>query len=305
MPSKLVQHGGISRLPVQTALVIIILAGFIYVLWLLFRGIWQVDPVLVRIGPVSIRWYGVMIALGVLTGYSLAERIGPRRGIAADHIFNLLLLVVPAGLIGARLAFVLQNLPYYLVEPTEILRTWQGGLSMHGAVLAALVVFIVYARLKGLSFASITDIAAPATLVGQAIGRWGNFFNQEVYGYPTDVPWKMYVRPENRPPDMQQIAYYHPAFLYESLWNMASALVVLWFIHQPHARRGDGLWLYFLLYSIGRFWVEFFRIGVPYWAGLTLAQLVSLGLIAVGLAGFLIPRLCTFRRIRGQAPGGR
>jgi phosphatidylglycerol:prolipoprotein diacylglycerol transferase len=305
MARRFSQSGAKSRLNPQIAVGMLLLAVFIYVLRQLFRGTWQVDPVLVHIGPVSIRWYGVMIALGVLAGYSLAERIGPRRGVASDHIFNLLLLVVPAGLLGARLGFVLQNFPYYLDEPGEILRTWQGGLSIHGAVLAALAVFAIYARLTHVSLASITDIAAPAALVGQAIGRWGNFFNQEVYGYPTDVPWKMYVRPENRPIDMQQIAYYHPGFLYESLWNIASAMVVLWFIHRPYARKGDGLWLYLSLYSAGRFWVEFFRIGAPYWAGLTLAQLVSLGLVLIGLLGLFGPRLLAMSRHRGQEPTGR
>ena len=173
---------------------------------------------------------------------------------------------------------------------------------MHGAVAAALLIFAAYQRATGLSLLRGTDIAAPAALIGQAIGRWGNFFNQEVIGYPTNVPWKMYVRPENRPLDLAEYAYYHPAFLYESLWNAAAALFLLRLLHRPGARDGDGLWLYLILYSLGRFFVEFFRIGTPYWAGLTLAQLVSLLLILVGTAGFLVPRL--FHGVKNAGKSG-
>lgn len=273
-----------SRWPmVVTWVVGLAVAGlFIFTVAQLFAGRWQVNPVLLHWGPFTLRWYGLLIATGLLVGYSLAEATAPLYGISRDHIFNLLLILTPVGLIGARLGFVIQNVPYYWQHPREIIATWEGGLSIHGVLAAGLLGVLIYARMKRVSLASLLDISLPALLVGQAIGRWGNFLNQEVFGYPTNVPWKMYVPPQSRPLEYLNQSFFHPVFLYESIWNFGSAIFMLWYLRQPQAHRGDGLPMYLVLYSLGRFWVEFFRIGVPYWANLTLAQWASLLLMAAG-----------------------
>ncbi|MDI3317728.1 MAG: prolipoprotein diacylglyceryl transferase [Bacillota bacterium] len=260
-------------------------------LWLrpIFAGTASVSPILVQIGPLAVRWYGLLIAGSFIPGYYLARGYAARLGVDADTLVNFAVVVAVAGFIGARIGFVVQNLGYYAQHPLDALATWQGGLSIHGALVAGvLAAWLFSRRLPGrVGLWGMLDVAMPSVLLGQAIGRWGNFFNQELYGYPTSLPWKMYIAPEHRVPGYENVAFYHPTFLYESLWDAAGAALLFWYRGRRSARRGDELWLYLVVYSIGRFWVEFFRMGGTVIAGLTLAQWVSLLLIAAGAAGWI------------------
>ncbi|HEY8418729.1 MAG TPA: prolipoprotein diacylglyceryl transferase [Limnochordales bacterium] len=246
----------------------------------MFTGERPIDPILLQIGPLQVRWYGFLIAFSFIPGFYLAAAEARRKGINPDLLYDFGFLAGVSGFVGARLAYVLQNLRHFLAEPARIVAVWEGGLSMHGVIIGGLLATIYFARKIRVPFFTFADVVFPALPLGQALGRWGNFFNQELFGYPTDVPWKMYVAPEYRPARWAAEAYFHPTFLYESLWNLATVGLLLWYRRRPAAREGDVLFLYLAVYSLGRFWVEFFRIGTPVVAGLTLAQLVSLLVIA-------------------------
>jgi phosphatidylglycerol:prolipoprotein diacylglycerol transferase len=236
-----------------------------------------IDPVAFSIGPFSVRWYGILIATAILLGTILALRESERQGWDPDHFLNLILYCVPAAFVGARLYYVIFNWDYYSQYPKEIPAVWHGGLAIHGALIAAFIVGYLYTRYAKLSFWQAADIAAPSIILGQAIGRWGNFFNQEAYGYevdPAKVPWAMYI----------DGAYRHPTFLYESLWNLGVFFFLLWFRRKPKLVKGDVFLTYAILYSVGRFFVEGLRTDslmlTPY---LRAAQVVSvLAILAAG-----------------------
>lgn len=247
----------------------------------LFLGERPINPVILQIGPVSLRWYGLLIAGSFIPGFQLASREARRKGIDPDALYDYILVAAIFGFVGARLAYVIQNVGLYFAEPLRIFAVWEGGLSMHGVLVGGLLATALYARRLNTPFLILTDVMAPAVPLGQAIGRWGNFFNQELFGYPTNVAWKMYVAPQFRPLQWADASFFHPVFLYESIWNIGVMVALLWYRRLPGAREGDLLFLYLASYSLGRFWVEFFRIGTPIFLGLTLAQVVSVAIVAV------------------------
>ncbi|NES94737.1 MAG: prolipoprotein diacylglyceryl transferase, partial [Desertifilum sp. SIO1I2] len=167
---------------------------------------------------------------------------------------------------------------------------WRGGIAIHGAIIAGAIATLIFARLQKVPFWQLADLVAPSLILGQAIGRWGNFFNSEAFGAPTDLPWKLYIPLARRPPDLVNFEYFHPTFLYESLWNLAIfALLLLLFMRglkgKPHLKLGTIFLLYLIGYSLGRFWIEGLRTDSLMLGPLRIAQLVSLGAIAIGLTG--------------------
>ena len=179
-----------------------------------------------QLGPLAIRWYGLLIATGVLLGSTLAHREAIRRGQDPDVLLNGIVLTVLTALVGARLYYVLFNWDYYSVHPSKILAVWEGGLAIHGGLIVGAITTALYCRHSRLSLPVTTDILSPCVAIGQAIGRWGNFFNQEAFGTPTDLPWKLYIDPAHRPPQFAGSDYFHPTFLYESLWNFLVFLLL-------------------------------------------------------------------------------
>jgi phosphatidylglycerol---prolipoprotein diacylglyceryl transferase len=243
-------------------------------------------PFVLQIGPFAIRWYGLLFATGVLLGTWLAQREAIRRGQDSEQLLNVIVFGVMAGLIGARLYYVLFNWGYYGLRPLKILAVWEGGLAIHGGLLAGGLAAVIYSVCKKLPVLTYLDIMAPSALLGQAIGRWGNFFNQEAFGIPTNLPWKLYIEPHYRPPHLAGYEYFHPTFLYESLWNLL-VFAILYFLLRRRLQRVPGtLALYYLgLYSVGRFFVEGLRIDSLMLGPLRAAQVVSLVLIALSLVG--------------------
>lgn len=270
----------------------------------MFLHTWHPQPLIGAIGGLQLHWYGLMLALGALAGLLVFRFLARRQGLAEEHVFDLFFYLLIFGFIGGRLYHVSNEWTYYGRHPADIVKVWNGGLAIHGAIIAGLIVLFVYARRKRLSAWLLADLLAPALVIGQAIGRWGNYFNQELFGRPTGLPWSIPIDLVHRPVGYQTFAYFHPTFLYESLGNIIIfGLLLWWLVRRPRLSgswwRAEGgvVMAYFILYSALRAGTEWLRIDrVPHLAGLRLPLLVSLILIAAAAAGwvFLVRR---YRRI--------
>ena len=265
-----------GRLPLITLVGLVL--SLVLTVWMsqVFAGQITLNPAVLHLGPVVIKWYGLIMASAIAVGYAWSHARLVANKVDSEQADQLLWWVVIAGIVGARLGFVLQNVPYYAAHPIDVLAVNQGGLSIHGAVVCGAIAAWVTARKVRIPFIRLADILAPSILLGAVIGRFGNFMNYELYGYPTNVAWKMFVPLAYRLPGYQASAFFHPTFLYEALMNVAMLGIVVWFERRRKHKVGEVLWLTIGLYSVSRFIVEFFRIGAPFANGLTLAQWVSL-----------------------------
>lgn len=249
-------------------------------------------PVLVDIGPFTVRWYGLLIASAVLIGVSLSQYLARRRSVDPDLLGDLAIWLVVGAIPCARLYYVLFEWENYAQQPQDIFAIWKGGIAIHGAILGGLLAALIFARLQRISFWQLADLVAPSLILGQAIGRWGNFFNSEAFGRPTDLPWKLLIPLDRRPPGYTQFEYFHPTFLYESLWNLGvfALLMVLFFWGLRHPGRlkvGTLFLVYLVAYSAGRFWIEGLRMDSLMLGPLRIAQVVSLTEILIGLLGLV------------------
>jgi len=235
----------------------------------------------------TIRWYGVLIAAAMALGLWLGSREAARRGERPEELLKAAELALIGGLVGARLYYVLFNLDYYQAQPWwRVFAVWEGGLAIHGGLLGGLLAGGGYVWARGLPLLTYLDIAAPYVVLGQAIGRWGNFFNEEAFGRPTDLPWKLYISEPNRPPQFLDRAYYHPTFLYESLWDVGVFLLLVLALRRRLQRAPGALFLAYLgLYSVGRFWIEGLRMDSLMLGPIRVAQLVSVLAVLVALVG--------------------
>jgi len=248
-------------------------------------------PILLEWGPLSIRWYGFLIALAVLLGVSLSQFLAKRRGINPDLLSDVAIWLVVAAIPSARLYYVLFQWQDYAQHPGQILAIWRGGIAIHGAVLGGIVAGLFFCRMRRLPFWQLADLVAPSLILGQAIGRWGNFFNSEAFGAPTDLPWKLLIPVAQRPPGYANFAYYHPTFLYESLWNLGVFALLLslffWGLRSDRLKPGTLFLIYWIAYSAGRFWIEGLRMDSLMLGPLRIAQVVSLVGMAIGMAGLV------------------
>ncbi len=239
--------------------------------------------VFLHIGPVVVYWYGVLIMAGIMVAAWIAAKQARYHGDNADHIWNALWLCLILGILGARLYHVVSSLPYYLAHPGQILGLPMAGFGIYGAVVGGALGLWIYTRWHKLSFWRWADYIAPGLAIAQAIGRWGNFFNQELYGFPTNLPWGIYIAPENRLPGFEQYERFHPTFLYESLWDLL-VFAVLMVVSRKASRRlreGDLMLLYGVLYPLGRLLVEFQRPDAWKIGGVPTAQWVAIAAILV------------------------
>jgi len=248
----------------------------------------------------AIRWYGLLIAVAVLIGTSLAYREARRRGEDPEQLLDLLTIALVAALVGSRLYYVAFNWSYYSRNLWKIPAVWEGGLAIHGGILGGVLAGGLYAWRKGLSVAKHLDMVAPSLALGQAIGRWGNFFNQEAFGTPTDLPWKLYIEPYYRPPHLANYQYFHPTFLYESLWDFLIFVFLYLGLRKPMEGRPGALFLCYLgLYSLGRYFTEGLRIDSLMLGSFRAAQVVSLILLIASLVGLAL----IYRRHGRDEPG--
>lgn len=245
-----------------------------------------------------LRYYGIILMLGAAAGAGLATREARRRGHPPEIVWDLLTYLLIGGIIGARIWHILTPPPssgitaaWYLSHPLDALAIWKGGLGIPGAVIGGAIVLYFYSRKHSLSFAEWADIASPGLALGQAIGRWGNFFNQELYGAPTNLPWRIYIDPAHRLPDYLEAEYYHPLFLYESLWNLGNMILLLWISRQypERLKSGDLFLIYLIAYPVGRFLLDFLRLDASLVGGININQTI-MAVVAVCSAAFLVWR---------------
>lgn len=247
-------------------------------------------PILVQLGPIAIRWYGLLIASAVLIGVTLSQYLAKRRNVDPNLVGDLAICLVIAAIPCARLYYVLFEWEQYAQNPLQAFAIWKGGIAIHGAILGGIVAAIIFARIQKISVWLLADLVVPSLILGQAIGRWGNFFNSEAFGRPTDLPWKLYIPPQQRPLEFVNYDYFHPTFLYESLWNlMVFAILMTLFFRdlkrKPHLKVGTLALVYMVAYSLGRFWIEGLRTDSLMIGPLRMAQIISLVEITLGLLG--------------------
>ncbi len=249
-------------------------------------------PILVKLGPLAIRWYGFLIASAVLIGVTLSQYLAKRRNVNPELIGDLAIWLVIGAIPCARLYYVAFQWENYAQNPASLIAIWQGGIAIHGAILGGMIAALIFAKLQKISFWQLADLVAPSLILGQAIGRWGNFFNSEAFGDPTDLPWKLYIPPERRPFQYTNFEYFHPTFLYESIWNLMVFVILMTLFFRGLNRKkplkvGTLFLVYMAAYSTGRIWIEGLRTDSLMLGSLRIAQWVSLGGIVLGLVGLI------------------
>jgi len=225
-----------------------------------------------------------MIALGVMAAITLSVIEAKRHGQDTGHILNMALIIIPLGMIGARLYHVIDEWSFYSQNPAMIIGG--RGLGIFGAVIGGAIGLFIYTRWKRLSTLEWMDIVAPGLILAQSIGRWGNYFNQELYGYPTDLPWALYIDPAHRLSVYEAFSHFHPLFLYESVWNVLGCVLLL-LVGRKFKNRllsGDIFFMYVIYYSVGRFFLEGLKIDVWTVGGIPTARWISGIAIVVSIA---------------------
>jgi prolipoprotein diacylglyceryl transferase len=243
----------------------------------------------IELGPLDLRFYGVLIAFGAYLALQWTVRRYEAMGGDAAVAERAALAAILFGFLGARIGYVIPRIDRFVDRPLEIFAIWQGGLALFGGLTAGTLAVILVTRLSGGDVARMADAVAPGLPLAQAIGRWGNYFNQELYGRPTDLPWALEVEPAfRRPAEVVDSATFHPTFLYESLWNAILVLVLVRLDRRRVLPRGALMLVYAVGYGIGRFLVELLRIDtVERYAGLSRNNWLALLLVIIGIAGLL------------------
>jgi phosphatidylglycerol:prolipoprotein diacylglycerol transferase len=241
------------------------------------------------------------VVTGAIVAAFLATREAARKGEDPERVWDMLLWLLPAGLIGARLYHVVSAWDLYKNDLLAIVTNWR-GLAIYGAEAGGVLALWLYCRINKLSLARWLDIGAPGLILAQAIARWGNFFNQELYGLPTDLPWGLYIEPAYRYPELANFEKYHPLFLYESLWNLLVFLGLIWLARRgPKLLDGDLFCVYAIGYSTGRFFLESLRPEAWNLNGIRTAQIIALAII-VACTGIIVGRRLLARRTSGSEP---
>lgn len=233
----------------------------------------------------NVYYYSLCILLGVIVAYILITREGKKQGLQKEFISDLIFYTLIIGILGARVYYCVFNLDYYLANPSEILKIYNGGLAIHGGVIAGLIFVYFYTKKKNVSFIKILDIVAPAVIIAQSFGRWGNFFNQEAHGGITTYQnlKNMHI-PEFIINGMHiEDKYYYPTFFFESIWCLIGFIILMIARRNKNLRKGFQIGFYFIWYGIGRFFIETLRTDSLMFFGLKIAQIVSLIGIIIGI----------------------
>ena len=272
-------------------------------------------------GFLNIRWYGFLISLSVLIGLLISRNLAKSRNIDPEYINEILPSLILYSIIGARTYYVifewrlfsgnnfftLLELFNKSIQIPSFLAIWEGGIAVHGGLIGGLLSIIIFCKSKKINLKTFVDILIPSIILGQSIGRWGNFFNNESFGVPTNLPWKLFIPMQNRPIEFINYEYFHPTFLYESLWNFLIFIILIIIFNKQNktnfVRPGFISCLYLIFYSFGRFWIEALRtdplcIGAlpPFCeGGIRMAQFISIFLFSTGLIGIFFLRLRSYK----------
>ncbi|HDP5789646.1 TPA: prolipoprotein diacylglyceryl transferase [Staphylococcus aureus] len=256
-----------------------------------------IDPVAFNLGPLSVRWYGIIIAVGMLLGYFVAQRALVKAGLHKDTLVDIIFYSALFGFIAARIYFVIFQWPYYAENPGEIIKIWHGGIAIHGGLIGGFIAGVIVCKVKNLNPFQIGDIVAPSIILAQGIGRWGNFMNHEAHGGPVSRAFLEQLHLPNFIIENMYIngQYYHPTFLYESIWDVAGFIILVNI--RKHLKLGETFFLYLIWYSIGRFFIEGLRTdSLMLTSNIRVAQLVSILLILISIS------LIVYRRIKYNPP---
>ena len=267
-------------------------------------GEWSVnpDPIAVHIGN-GIHWYGIIICTGLILAVLFCCRQGKKYGITEDNIYDMMVWQIPLCIIGARLYYVIFYFDLFRradgsLNFSKMIAIWDGGLAIYGAVIVAFLVLMVFCKKKKLSFGAFADLGVMGLLIGQSVGRWGNFVNREVFGGETAVPWRMRVWVS-----ASEYIEVHPTFLYESLWNLLGLALIVFVISKARTFDGENTCFYFIWYGVGRTWIEGLRTDSLYLYGwelfgqpIRVSQLLSVALAAAALGVLIVNK----RRRRGR-----
>ncbi|HCU9037292.1 TPA: prolipoprotein diacylglyceryl transferase [Staphylococcus aureus] len=256
-----------------------------------------IDPVAFNLGPLSVRWYGIIIAVGILLGYFVAQRALVKAGLHKDTLVDIIFYSALFGFIAARIYFVIFQWPYYVGNPSEIIKIWHGGIAIHGGLIGGFIAGVIVCKVKNLNPFQIGDIVAPSIILAQGIGRWGNFMNHEAHGGPVSRAFLEKLHLPNFIIENMYIngQYYHPTFLYESIWDVAGFIILVNI--RKHLKLGETFFLYLTWYSIGRFFIEGLRTdSLMLTSNIRVAQLVSILLILISIS------LIVYRRIKYNPP---
>ncbi|HAR5393224.1 TPA: prolipoprotein diacylglyceryl transferase [Staphylococcus aureus] len=256
-----------------------------------------IDPVAFNFGPLSVRWYGIIIAVGILLGYFVAQRALVKAGLHKDTLVDIIFYSALFGFIAARIYFVIFQWPYYAENPGEIIKIWHGGIAIHGGLIGGFIAGVIVCKVKNLNPFQIGDIVAPSIILAQGIGRWGNFMNHEAHGGPVSRAFLEQLHLPNFIIENMYIngQYYHPTFLYESIWDVAGFIILVNI--RKHLKLGETFFLYLTWYSFGRFFIEGLRTdSLMLTSNIRVAQLVSIFLILISIS------LIIYRRIKYNPP---
>ncbi len=256
------------------------------------------NPEIFHIGMFSIRWYSVLILIGIIVGYLLAIKEAKKFNISKDTIFDLAFWVIIIGIIGARLYYVLFNFNLYRYDPLSIFAVWEGGLAIHGGIIFGLLTLVIYCKIKKLSILKMMDIAVPSLIIAQAIGRWGNFFNSEAHGFATTLENLQSLHIPKFIIEGMKIhgVYYHPTFFYESIWCILGFIILLLVRkYYRYLKTGQLSCIYLMWYGVGRYFIESLRTDSLMFYNFRVAQLVSIVTFIIGLIFFIY--LC-FNRLK-------
>ncbi|EOB9244041.1 prolipoprotein diacylglyceryl transferase [Staphylococcus aureus] len=256
-----------------------------------------IDPVAFNLGPLSVRWYGIIIAVGILLGYFVAQRALVKAGLHKDTLVDIIFYSALFGFIAARIYFVIFQWPYYAENPGEIIKIWHGGIAIHGGLIGGFIAGVIVCKVKNLNPFQIGDIVAPSIILAQGIGRWGNFMNHEAHGGPVSRAFLEQLHLPNFIIENMYIngRYYHPTFLYESIWDVAGFIILVNI--RKHLKLGETFFLYLTWYSFGRFFIEGLRTdSLMLTSNIRVAQLVSILLILISIS------LIIYRRIKYNPP---
>jgi len=272
---------------------------------------------LLNLGFLNIRWYGFLISISVLIGIFISKKLAKTRNVDPEYISEVLPSLIIFSIIGARAYYVIFEWRQYTgnnfftsfqifnnsIQIPSFLAVWEGGIAIHGALIGGFLSVFLFCKSKNIHLKTFLDVLIPSIILGQSIGRWGNFFNNEAFGLPTNLPWKLFIPIQNRPIEFINYQFFHPTFLYESLWNFLIFIVLIITFNKQNKTKivkpGFISCLYLVCYSFGRFWIEALRtdplcIGgiAPFcYGGLRMAQFISIFLFSSGLIGIFFLRL--------------